>query len=212
MVFPNPGDAVTYGGKWLGKKPTGADTQAPGCSSDHLKGRLITLKSNGKPLAASPKPSSVASANVGDTEDESQTGGHGEDEEQGPIVPKAKAGIDTIPPGSDANQADTPAPASEQKVPSPAPVPPTDVCKGGIKCSPDGKAFSVCGLSGWIPMGEAFLPGSVSQLPLKYLGPLRLCRSWYAMPRRCNWLCGRYSRWRPVTYNCNLLARSGQMR
>jgi len=46
VVFPNPGDRVSYGGKWAGQKPGLEQLQLNGCSEDQKKAKFVTLQSN----------------------------------------------------------------------------------------------------------------------------------------------------------------------
>lgn len=53
LVYPNPGDFVTYGGTYEGQTPGPDDSQIKGCSQEELGMESVTLQSSGETSQAS---------------------------------------------------------------------------------------------------------------------------------------------------------------
>lgn len=59
LVYPNPGEFVTYGGTWAGQSPTFDSSIVPGCSDDDMGMSSVTLQSNGE-TSTEPVPSGTS--------------------------------------------------------------------------------------------------------------------------------------------------------
>lgn len=165
----------------MGKTPTSADTKLPGCSSS--TGKMVTLqdsfasKDDPNPAQESDQPpappgsfstdtSGPAEASVADPKvdlelAQKRVESHTPEVAQSSIRNWSQQGeqqesaeLPSVLPNPSKTE-DSAFASATGSLPPLLPTESAEQCAGaGIRCSADGKEFSLCGLSGWIPMGN----------------------------------------------------------